>query len=145
MARPALLIGPSKASSSSIHSSSLSMRGLRILAFEDSYDIKRMMEMDGVKIEQFESFNQQWRTDYALEALKEFRPDVVLLDYYIPPITGLKVLRALNEAVANKEIDRPRYIIGMSSVASCNNEMLKEGADFAFVKHEMTSWNAWPR
>mmetsp|Transcript_22461 Transcript_22461/g.31432 ORF Transcript_22461/g.31432 Transcript_22461/m.31432 type:complete len:105 (+) Transcript_22461:468-782(+) len=104
-----------------------------------------MMEMDGVKIDQFESFNQQWRTDYAVEAVKEFKPDVLLLDYYIPPITGLKVLRALNEAIANNEIDRPRFIIGMSSVASCNNEMLKEGADFAFVKHEMTSWNAWPR
>jgi len=104
-----------------------------------------MMKQDGVKIEEIE-FQQQWRTDCAMEVVKEFKPDVVLLDYYIPPFTGLTVLKQLNSAIAEGTVPRPRLIVAMSSQTRCNKEMLSDGADLALLKpRDLVSWSFWPR
>jgi hypothetical protein len=72
-------------------------------------------------------------------------PDVLLLDFYIPPKTGLAVLEALNAAVAAGTCARPRYILGMSSVRRCNEDMLAAGADAAFIKWDVWTWERWAR
>ena len=46
-----------------------------------------------------------------MEVLREFgRVDVLLLDFYLPPVTGLTVLQQVNEAVLAGAIARPRLL-----------------------------------
>jgi CheY-like chemotaxis protein len=61
----------------------------RVLAFEDSYNIKSMLVDAKVR---FAHFEQRWTSHSPIEALEEFgQVDVLLLDYYLPPMTGFKV------------------------------------------------------
>jgi hypothetical protein len=39
----------------------------------------------------------------------------------------------------------PRHIIGMSSVGSCNSLLMQEGADSAFSKWDVGTWEGWAR
>ena len=80
-----------------------------------------------------------------MAVIKDFAPDVLLLDHYIPPKTGLAVLEALNEAVAAGTLPRPTHVIGMSSVRRCNEAMLAAGADAAFIKWDVPTWPGWAR
>ena len=114
---------------------------LRVLAFEDSYDIEEMLRVSGVST--VESFKQCWDSSNCLDTVNEYRPDVLLLDYFMPPHTGLSVLKMLNEAVREGRVVRPRFVIGMSSELSCNEALLGEGADFAFNKFELANWSGW--
>ena len=60
----------------------------RVLAFEDSYNIKAMLQDANVRYGHFE---QRWTSQLPVEALEEFgQVDVLLLDYYLPPMTGFK-------------------------------------------------------
>ena len=60
----------------------------RVLAFEDSYNIKAMLQDANVRYGHFE---QRWNSQLPVEALEEFgQVDVLLLDYYLPPMTGFK-------------------------------------------------------
>ena len=69
----------------------------RVLAFEDSYSIKDMLADAKVRYGHFE---QRWDSEACIDAIKEFgRVDVLMLDFYLPPLTGLQVLMKLNEAV----------------------------------------------
>lgn len=81
----------------------------------------------------------------AVAVIKEYAPDVLLLDHYIPPKTGLAVLEALNAAVADGSVARPRYIIAMSSVQRCNSAMMAAGADAGFIKWDVPLWAGWAR
>ncbi|ABO95193.1 predicted protein, partial [Ostreococcus lucimarinus CCE9901] len=116
---------------------------LKILAFEDSYDIRDMLRDGDVEVEGTTVFSQRWTSENCLEVIKEFEPDVLLLDYYMPPFTGLAVLKMVNEEVKAGRLRRPRRIVGMSSESSCNASMLREGADDACVKSDISSWNGW--
>jgi PleD family two-component response regulator len=116
---------------------------LKILAFEDSYDIRDMLRDGDVEVEGTTVFSQRWTSENCLEVIKEFDPDVLLLDYYMPPFTGLAVLKMVNEEVKAGRLRRPRRIVGMSSESSCNASMLREGADDACVKWDISSWNGW--
>ena len=64
----------------------------RVLAFEDTYPIASFLAEGGV---QLGTFVQHWNTRDAVQLIREFEPDVLLLDYYIPPKTGLRVLEAV--------------------------------------------------
>mmetsp|Transcript_13903 Transcript_13903/g.33587 ORF Transcript_13903/g.33587 Transcript_13903/m.33587 type:complete len:106 (+) Transcript_13903:2980-3297(+) len=94
----------------------------------------------------FAHFEQRWTSQSPVEAMEEFgQVDVLLLDYYLPPITGFKVLQEVNAAVAAGRVRRPTHIIGMSSVMSCNRDLMSEGADHGFVKWEVGDWGGWAR
>ena len=80
-----------------------------------------------------------------MSVIKDYAPVVLLLDFYIPPRTGLAVLEALNAAVAAGELPRPRFVVGMSSVRRCNEDMLAAGADAAFIKWDVPLWTGWAR
>jgi CheY-like chemotaxis protein len=115
----------------------------RVLAFEDSYDIGEMLKGAEVRMGHFE---QRWSSENAVEVLKEFgRVDVLLLDFYLPPVTGLMVLEQVNEAVKIGVIQRPKHVVGMSSVSSCNSRLICEGADAGFVKWDIGTWEGWAR
>ena len=50
-------------------------------------------------------------SENAVEALEAFgRVDVLMLDFYLPPVTGLEVLRQVNDAARAGRIERGRDI-----------------------------------
>ncbi len=106
---------------------------LRILVFEDSYDIESLLASGGVDLSGV-VVKQLWNSSEALNHIAEFQPDVLLLDHFMPPDRGLEVLRSLNRAVADGLLERPRLVVGISSARFANREMVAEGADFAYPK-----------
>lgn len=115
---------------------------MRVLAFEDSFDIGKLLSSAGVEVENM-TFRQCWNTEDWLEQIREFAPDVLLLDHFIPPTKGLEVLQSLNLAVANGEVERPHVVVGMSSASTANQRMLQFGADFAVLKFDLPSLEFW--
>jgi len=50
----------------------------------------------------------------------------------------------LLNAVEAGTMDRPSTIVAMSSEPSCNEAMLKRGADLGIVKHRVVTLAFWP-
>ncbi len=117
---------------------------MRVLAFEDGWDISELLERDGVDVSALEIV-QHWDSQDFLERIREFTPDVLLLDHFIPPTKGLEVLRQLNAAVSAGEAERPELIVGMSSASMANTRMLNEGADHGILKYSLATLDFWPR
>ena len=115
---------------------------MRILVFEDTYDILEMISNFEINTADFE-FKQYWDTKDSTERISEFNPDVLLLDYYISPKTGLQVLQDLNVEISNKNIKRPNKIIGISSSNTANSKFLQSGADDSIIKFELNKLNIW--
>jgi len=117
---------------------------MRVLAFEDSYDVEALLTSGGVDFEALQ-FEQRWNTEGALQVISDFKPDVLLLDHFIPPTKGLEVLRQLNAAVSAGEVERPELVVGMSSASMANTRMLNEGADHGILKYSLATLDFWPR
>ena len=117
---------------------------MRVLAFEDGWDIAELLERDGVDVSALEIM-QHWDSQNFLERIRDFVPDVLLLDHFIPPTKGLEVLRQLNAAVSAGEAERPELVVGMSSAAMANTRMLNEGADHGNLKYSLATLDFWPR
>ena len=113
----------------------------RVLAFEDHVDIEAMLISGGVNMDEVH-FVQRWTTEDALLHIAHESPDVLLLDHFIPPLTGLEVLLShLSEAEAGGR--RVPRIVAMSSEASCNDAMMAAGADEGVVKHRLAGCSFW--
>ena len=119
-----------------------SAHAFRVLAFEDNTDIKQLLDEAGIA---YGVFQQNWTSDNCVDAVAAFKPDVLLLDYYMPPSTGLQVLNALNAAVSAGKLERPTFVLGISSVAACNSKMLAAGADAGYVKWDCPQWPGWAK
>ncbi len=117
---------------------------MRVLAFEDSYDIEMLLREAGVNFSDIE-FHQHWNTKDCYERIQEFEPDVLLLDHYIPPIKGLDVLKGLLDLVASGQLTRPENIIGISSSESANQDMKYAGADETVVKFRLPELEVWKK
>ena len=115
---------------------------MRVLAFEDSYDIEKILVEGGVDLSDWELL-QYWNTMDYLDRVEEFKPDLLLLDHYIPPIKGLEVLRGLLELVAADQIQRPRMILGISSSSAANEAMEYAGADGSIGKFQLANHEVW--
>lgn len=109
---------------------------MRVLAFEDTYDIGVLLESQGIDLTKIQ-FQQYWNSNDALEHISNFEPDVLLLDHYMPPYTGLEVLKDLNAAISSADIVRPQLIVAMSSDERKNEQMMKFGADVTTSKFEV--------
>ena len=88
-------------------------------------------------------FKQYWDTENSTERISEFNPDILLLDYYISPKTGLQVLQDLNLAVGEKNVKRPAKIIGISSSSTANTKFLQFGADDSIIKFDLKNLDIW--
>ena len=115
---------------------------MRILVFEDTYDIFEMISNFQINLENIE-FKQYWDTENSTERISEFNPDVLLLDYYISPKTGLQVLQDLNLAVDEGKIIRPTNIIGISSSSTANSKFLQFGANDSIIKFNLKNLDIW--
>ena len=67
---------------------------LRVLAFEDGYDIEAILTSGGIDFTNLE-FKQFWDTADALNKIRDYQPDILMMDYYIPPVSGYEVLVGL--------------------------------------------------
>jgi len=117
---------------------------VNVLAFEDGADIALVLCEGDVEFSAL-TFKQYWNTEDAIEKIRDFAPDVLLLDHYIPPIRGLEILRMVNAAVVSNELTRPKIIVGMSSMPAANQKMLEEGADYGIIKSALATLAIWPR
>ena len=111
---------------------------MRVLAFEDHYDIEAILVAGGVNTEDF-VIEQRWNSSDALDHIRRFQPDVLLLDHYMPPQSGHEVL----EALLASQIPRPTTIVAMSSAAFKNDAMVALGADRGVVKFDLASLDCW--
>ena len=116
---------------------------MKVLAFEDGYEIEALLVSGSVDMTKID-FLQHWNSNNFLDAIKQFSPEVLLLDHFMPPTKGYDMLVALNDAVKRKEIRRPNKIIAMSSEQQANNEMLSIGADDGIIKFDLASLEFWP-
>ena len=117
---------------------------MRVLAFEDSYDIEKMLSEAGVDLQDYE-FLQYRNTMDCFDRIDEFKPDLLLLDHYIPPTQGLEVLRGLLELVAAGQMERPKLILGISSSSAANEAMEYAGADGSTPKFELANHEVWTK
>ena len=115
---------------------------MRVLAFEDSYDIEKILVEGGVDLSDWEIL-QHWNTMDCFERIENFQPDLLLLDHYIPPVKGLEVLRSLLELVSSDKIQRPKLILGISSSSAANEAMESAGADGSIGKFQLANHEVW--
>lgn len=111
---------------------------MRVLAFEDNYDIEALLVAGGVNLAAM-TFQQRWNSTDALGHIEVFKPDILLLDHFMPPMKGLEVLKRLLAS----STERPRTIIAMSSEPSMNEAMLHAGADYGVIKFDIATLSVW--
>ncbi|MGB0236876.1 MAG: response regulator [Poseidonia sp.] len=111
---------------------------MRVLAFEDHYDIEALLMAGGVDVDQL-VLEQRWNSSDALDHVRRFQPDVLLLDHYMPPLSGHQVLSAL----LSSDVPRPPIIVAMSSDPGKNDAMVALGADVGVVKFDLASLDLW--
>ena len=117
---------------------------MRVLAFEDKEDIEALLISGGVDFSKL-NFEQRWNSENAIDVIHDFAPDILLLDHFMPPMRGLAVLEAVNEAAESGELERPATIVCMSSAGFANRAMSDAGADVAVLKFDLASLDLWPR
>ena len=113
---------------------------MRVLAFDDHYDIEAILTAGGVNMDNL-IFEQRWNSTDALEHIRDFAPEVLLLDHYMPPLNGFQVL----EMLLSSDIKRPLTVIAMSSAADKNDDMVGLGADRGVVKFDLAELDVWPK
>lgn len=113
---------------------------MRVLAFEDHYDIEAMLTAGGVDVNGL-VIEQRWHSTNAVERIRAFAPDVLLLDHYMPPMSGFQVL----EALLNSDVKRPPTVIAMSSASNKNDAMVALGADQGVVKFDLAGLELWSK
>jgi CheY-like chemotaxis protein len=117
-------------------------RPMRVLVFEDSYDVEAMLQSAGVNLSNTVLL-QRWSSEDAIQHIEAFQPQVVMLDFFMPPHTGLEVLSMLNRAVREGLVVRPDLVIGISSENEANAMMLHEGADRVIIKFDLHTLSIW--
>ena len=70
-------------------------RPLRVLVVDDDFMVARVHRRFVERVAGFAVVGEARSGAEALDAVREHRPDLVLLDIYLPDMTGLEVLRAL--------------------------------------------------
>ena len=116
---------------------------MKVLAFEDGYDIEALLVSGSVDMAKI-NFLQHWNSNDFLNVIKQFSPEILLLDHFMPPTKGYDLLVALNDAVKRKVYQRPNKIIAMSSEQQANDKMLSIGADYGIIKFDLANLDFWP-
>ena len=115
---------------------------MRVLAFEDSYDIEKILVKGGVDLSDWELL-QYWNTMDCFDRVEEFKPDLLLLDHYIPPIKGLEVLRGLRQVPIHGAAWLRHSKFDNSSARAANEAMEHAGADGSIDKFQLAKHEVW--
>ena len=70
------------------------MTALRVLVVDDDFMVARVHRRFVERVPGFEVVGEARTGAEAIDAVRELRPDLVLLDIYLPDMTGLEVLRS---------------------------------------------------
>lgn len=104
----------------------------KILLVEDDPLIYRMyqklFELEGYEAEVAENGQE------GLDKLKEYTPDVILLDIMMPTMNGVEMLTKLREDPKTK--DTPVVVLTNMSDIRVSNEVFSKGATLSIVKSE---------
>jgi response regulator of citrate/malate metabolism len=76
---------------------------LRVLVVDDDFMVARVHRKFVERVPGFVVVGEARTGEEALTAVQEHRPDLVLLDIYLPDVTGLEVLRRMR--AAGEEVD----------------------------------------
>ena len=111
---------------------------MRVLAFEDHYDIEALLTAGGVDTDAL-VIEQRWNSTDALNHIRQFHPNILLLDHYMPPQNGHHVLSDLLAS----DVPRPTTVVAMSSDPAKNDAMVRLGADIGVVKFDLAGLALW--
>lgn len=75
----------------------------RVLVVDDDFMVARLHRKFVERVPGFVVVDEARTGEEALSAVRDHRPDLVLLDIYLPDVTGLEVLRRLRSA--GQEVD----------------------------------------
>ncbi|MDK1476795.1 response regulator [Streptomyces sp. 549] len=78
---------------------------IRVLVVDDDFMVARLHSKLVERVEGFTVVGEARSGAEALSAVRELRPDLVLLDIYLPDMSGLDVLRELRGAAAPLDVD----------------------------------------
>ena len=84
-----------------------------------------------------------WADANQKRAIAVFKPDVLLLDFFMPPFNGAQVLAKVIQATEQGSISRPKQIIGISSEAQANALLEQGGADNSVIKFDLHTLSIW--
>jgi response regulator of citrate/malate metabolism len=77
---------------------------IRVLVVDDDYMVAKIHTGFVARTPGFTVVGQAHSGEDALRAARELRPDLVLLDIYLPDMTGLAVLQALRETASDLDV-----------------------------------------
>lgn len=102
----------------------MSTRKTRVLVVDDEASITRMIKLNLEKTGDYEVWaeNEGLR---AVEAVREFRPDIIFLDVMMPDLQGDMIAEQLNEDAELKDIKRVflTAIVTREETADASNEI----------------------
>ena len=104
----------------------------KILLVEDDPLIYRMYQK-AFKLEGFET-ELAVNGQEGLDKLKEFKPDIILLDIMMPVMNGVEMLTKLKTELKTKDI--PVVVLTNVSDAGVTHEVFTKGASMIIVKSE---------
>lgn len=82
-----------------------SARELRVLVVDDDFMVARVHRGFVERIEGFTAAGEARSGAEALQAVRELSPDIVLLDVYLPDLSGLEVLERLRALEQARDVD----------------------------------------
>jgi response regulator of citrate/malate metabolism len=105
----------------------------RVVVVDDDYMVARVHSAFVERVPGFEVVGTASDGAGALRAVRELLPDVVLLDVYMPDMTGLEVLQALR-ASAGPEADVDVLVVTAADDAESVKRALRGGAGGYLIK-----------
>ena len=103
---------------------------ISVLAIEDEMHIRKVLEYN-LKLEGFKvHLAEDGRS--GLELARQINPDVILLDWMLPEMTGLEVLSELKQDEKTQEI--PVFMLTAKAMSGDLAQALREGADDYITK-----------
>ena len=103
---------------------------ISVLAVEDEEHIRNILEYN-LKLDGFEVYTAEDGRE-GLELARQMRPDVILLDWMMPEMSGLEVLSELKKDEQTKHI--PVFMLTAKAMMNDIKQALCEGADDYITK-----------
>lgn len=129
---PFEIVSVPKISQQKVHEE-VSLKGLRVLIVEDNhinqFVIKQLLQQYDISFEAVEDGNQ------AIDILKSKNFDLILLDYHMPDLDGLKTLRKIREQ-SSPVIDRniPVIVLTADILDEVKHKILEAGCNDFLTK-----------
>lgn len=102
----------------------------KILLAEDE-DVLRMLVVDSLEDEGYE-IDEASDGMEALDYVKKYEYDLILMDYMMPGMTGLEVIKEIRQMPKKQQVKI--LMLSAKSQKSDQEQVLQEGADYFMAK-----------